>query len=296
MPKRINKAIELLDQGQPIYYQGGHTGANLSYEGGKEMAGTWADYVNVGMEHGAFDMPGLDEFMRGLVDGGPTNSGHRTPAVVVEPPVDGSTEDIVRANAWQFRQILARGVHGILLCHAETPGAVRAFVESCRYPFQTVGVGRGLAQGQRGSAGQLSASKVWGVSVDEYLDKAEPWPLNPVGELMLGLKIENRRALVNVEVTTRVPGISFAEWGPGDMSMSYGYKNFPGEPLPDELQEARERVRKACLEAGIAFLEGMTVDNAPQKIDEGVKVSSGGQGGEAVANVGREYTGRTMPV
>lgn len=60
MPKRINKAIELLDQGQPIYYQGGHTGANLSYEGGKEMAGTWADYVNVGMEHGAFDMAGLD--------------------------------------------------------------------------------------------------------------------------------------------------------------------------------------------------------------------------------------------
>ena len=40
MPKRINKAIELLDQGQPIYYQGGHTGANLSYEGGKEMSGT----------------------------------------------------------------------------------------------------------------------------------------------------------------------------------------------------------------------------------------------------------------
>ena len=60
------------------------------------------------------------------------------------------------------------------------------------------------------------------MSVDEYLDKAEPWPLNPDGELMLGLKIENRRALVNVEVTTRVPGISFAEWGPGDMSMSYG--------------------------------------------------------------------------
>ena len=134
------------------------------------------------------------------------------------------------------------------------------------------------------------------MSVDEYLEKAEPWPLNPDGELMLGLKIENRRALVNVEVTSRVPGISFAEWGPGDMSMSYGYKNFPGEPLPDELQEARERVRKACLEAGIAFLEGMTVDNAPQKIDEGVKISSGGQGGEAVANVGREYTGRTMPV
>jgi 4-hydroxy-2-oxoheptanedioate aldolase len=296
MPNRINKAIELLDQGQPIYYTGGHTGANLSYEGGKDMSKTWADYVNVGMEHGAFDMAGLDEFMRGLIDGGPTNSGHRTPAVIVEPPVDGSSEDVVRANAWQFRQILARGAHGILMCHAETPGAVKAFVESCRYPFQTVGVGKGLAQGQRGSAGQASASQVWGVSIDDYLDKADPWPLNADGELMLGLKIENRRALVNVEATTRVPGISFAEWGPGDMSMSYGYKNFPGEPLPDELQEARERVRKACLESGIAFLEGMTAENAARKIDEGVKVASAGVNGEEVARVGREHTGRTMPV
>jgi hypothetical protein len=30
-------------------------------------ARTWADYINVGMEHGAFDMTGLEEYMRGLV-------------------------------------------------------------------------------------------------------------------------------------------------------------------------------------------------------------------------------------
>ena len=37
IPKRINKAIELLSQGQPIY----HTMANdKSYEGGKKMAQT----------------------------------------------------------------------------------------------------------------------------------------------------------------------------------------------------------------------------------------------------------------
>ena len=76
MPKRINRAIELLEQDQPIYYTGGHTGANLSFEGGEEMAGTYADYINVGMEHGSFDMPGLQRFMEGLVAGGPTRSGH----------------------------------------------------------------------------------------------------------------------------------------------------------------------------------------------------------------------------
>ena len=40
-------------------------------------------------------------------------------------------------------------------------------------------------------------------------------PLNPDGEIFLGLKIENKRALNNVEATVRVPGIAFAEWGPG---------------------------------------------------------------------------------
>ena len=297
MPNRVNKAIELLEQDQPIYYTGGHTGANLTYEEGKHMAGTWADYINVGMEHGSFDMPGLDQFMRGLVDGGPTNSGHLTPAVVVEVPVDGGSEDIVRANAWQFRQILARGVHGIMLCHAETPGAVKAFVESCRYPFNAIGVGKGVDIGRRGSAGQAAAAPIWGLSEDEYLDKADPWPLNPDGELVLGLKIENVRALSNVEVTTRVPGIAYAEWGPGDMSMSMGYKSLPGQPWPDEIWEARERVRKACEAAGISFLEGASPDTVAQKIDAGIRVvSSGGPDGEEIAKAGRAHTGRTMPV
>ena len=136
MPQRVNRAIELLEEGQPVYYTGVH---DVSYDGGRAMAQTWADYIAVEMEHGAFDMLGLSEFMRGLVDGGPTNSGHRTPAVVITLPLDGSGEDVVRANAWMFRQALARGVHGALLCHAETPEAVRAFVEACRYPFNTAG-------------------------------------------------------------------------------------------------------------------------------------------------------------
>ena len=114
MAHRINRAIELLEQGQAIYYDGEHSGHVLTHEQGRHDAGTWADYINVGMEHGAFDMTGLETYMRGLVDGGPTRSGHRTPAVIVEAPVNGTDEANVRFNAWQFRQILGRGAHGIL--------------------------------------------------------------------------------------------------------------------------------------------------------------------------------------
>ena len=73
MQSRINRAVALLASGQPIYYDGDHTGHHLTYEQGREDANTWADYINVGMEHGAFDMTGLGMYMQGLVDGGPND-------------------------------------------------------------------------------------------------------------------------------------------------------------------------------------------------------------------------------
>lgn len=292
MPKRVNKAIELLEADQPVFYTGSHTTSNLNYDSGRAMSKTWADYINIGMEHGCFDLSGLDNYMRGLADGGPTNSGHKTPAVIVELPVDGVSADAIRANGWQMRQLLARGVHGLLLCHAESPEAVKAFVEACRYPFQTIGVGTQLDVGRRGSAGQGPASHIWGVSVDQYLDTADPWPLNPNGELLLGLKFENKRALANVEMTARVPGIAFAEWGPGDMSMSFGYKHQPN-PRPQELQDARDRVFEACKSAGLRFLESASADTIEESIDAGVRICGSG---EETARVGRAYAGRTMPV
>jgi 4-hydroxy-2-oxoheptanedioate aldolase len=294
MPKRINRAIELLEQDQPIYYDGGHTGHVLTYEQGLKDAHTWADYINVGMEHGAFDMTGLDNYMNGLVDGGPTNSGHRTPPVIVETPVEGSSEGIVRFNAWQFRMILARGVHGILLCQAETPDAVRAFVESCRYPINTKGVGYGLEQGTRGVGSQPTSAPVWGVDAETYTYKADPWPLNPEGELLLGVKIETVRALTNCEQSLAVPGLGFAEWGPGDLSMSMGIWADADKATNPRMLEARERVKNAAKANGLAFLDGGTPENIADKIDEGVRVVAGHR--TDTAEVGRAHSKRTMPV
>src|SRR3954454_23181962 len=140
MAERINRAIERLAAERAIYYTGGHTGHVLTYDQGRQDAHTWADYINVGMEHGSFDMAGLASYMAGLGGGGPAGTGHRTPTVIVEAPVNGTDEANIRFNAWQFRQILGRGVHGILLCQAESADAVRAFVQACRYPHQLAGV------------------------------------------------------------------------------------------------------------------------------------------------------------
>src|SRR5437667_389868 len=224
MASRINRAIELLQQDQAIYYTGGHSGHVLTYPQGCEDARVWADYINVGMEHGAFDMAGLAEYMRGLVEGGPTRSGHRTPAVIVEAPVNGTDAANVRFNAWQFRQILGRGVHGVLL----------------------------------------------------------------------GVKLESPEGIAHCEEILAVPGLGFAELGPGDLGLALGYLAVPRDPYPPEMKEARERVFAACRENRVPFLETCSPENIVAKLDEGVRVIAGHR--EETARIGRAHQQRKMPV
>lgn len=261
MGTRVNTAVRRLANDEPVFYTGSHAGAELTFEAGVRMADTWADYINIGMEHGPLDLAGLDGFMKGMA-----SVRTPTPAVLVELPFEARSVDIVHANAWQVRQLLTLGVHGFMLCHAERPEPVAAVVEAMRYTF------RG---GTRGSGGQGAAAEIWGVSASEYLEVADPWPMNPAGELLLGLKIENRRALENAFETTAVPGVAFAEWGPADMSMSHGYQDVPPDFERPELQHARQRVFDACKAAGIPFLEGCTEDNLAQKLADGVRVIPG---------------------
>jgi 4-hydroxy-2-oxoheptanedioate aldolase len=312
MAQRINRAVELLLEDQAIYYTGGHSGHVLSRAQGREDALTWADYINIGMEHGAFDMAGLAEYMWGLAEVGPTRSGHPTPAVIVEAPVNGTDAANIRFNAWQFRQILGRGVHGILLCQAEAADAVRAFVEACRYPHHTIGVdpamptpvermhgavrpaGARLGIGTRGRGSEATAAPIWGLSAEAYLDRCDPWPLNPGGELLLGIKLESPEGIAQCEHILAVPGLGFAELGPGDLGLSLGYRAVPREPYPPAMQEARDRVFAACRRNRVPFLEACNPENIVGKIDEGVRVIAGHD--EETARIGRAHQRRTMPV
>ena len=287
VPKRINKVIELFEQDQPAYYTQVNGGG---YEEGKELARTWADYITYNMEHSPFNMDDLRAFMQGLVDGGPTKSGHRTPTVVAVLPVGGINEQVMWGNYWMVEQVLGSGVHGVLLAHARTPEVVRILVQSARYPHAPAAVGMG--EGLRGSGGQGFAARIWGVSGGEYQRLADPWPLNPDGEILIGLKIEDRHALENAEPSVSVPGVGFAEWGPGDMSMSYNVSR-SGAAIPQVLADARARVFEATRRAGVAFLNAVNADNITEMLDEGVMI--GANPGAEAADLGRRHTNRTMP-
>jgi 4-hydroxy-2-oxoheptanedioate aldolase len=295
---RINRAIELLEQGQPVYYLGlaqdGHVDGprEYSFAEGVRTAQTWADIILVIMEHTPYDITRLSEYVRGLVEGGPTRSGHRTPTVLVELPASGTDASVIRANSWMINQILATGVHGLILCHADTPEAVQAFVEQVRFPFHQAGVGKGLGEGRRGSGGQRPASEIWGTSVDEYFQKADVWPLNPNGEILLGMKIENKRGLANAEASAKVPGIAFVEWAPLDMSLSLGALGGNLPPYPPVLEQSRQRVLAAAKAANVAYCGQVRPENIVRFIEEGMLV--GVPSDPETAAIGRRHTKRSM--
>jgi 4-hydroxy-2-oxoheptanedioate aldolase len=290
MKKRINKIIDLLKKDQPVYYV---STSNFTYKNGKKFAKTWADFIRLDTEHSSSNWDGIADFMRGLKDGGPTKSGHQSPAVIAELPFKGINKQNVISNSWIIHQLLAKGVHGLILCHANSEEAVKEFVAACRYPFNKIGVGKKLPVGTRGHGGQILGSKIWSISEDEYLKKADPWPLNPNGELVLGIKLENKTAIKNAHKTTKVPGLCVGDYGLGDISFSMGFTKPIRFPLPKKIISIREKVWKICEKSKIHFWGQVNEETIIKLIKRGIRFCRVYD--KKIAFKGMRFTKRSKP-
>jgi 4-hydroxy-2-oxoheptanedioate aldolase len=307
-PRRINKGIELWAQDQAVIYTShAPSGYGDGYDVGRAMAKTWHDAINYEMEHGCFDFADLRNFMKGLVDGGPTASGHRTPMVFVTLPVTAEDEMAARTNQWVLQQTLHAGAHAIGICHASDPTALEYCVQAMRFPFDYPDTPKLPLQGLRGNGAQGFAAGIWGIHGNEYLHKADLWPLNPNGELVLGVKIENKKAHTNANAICATPGVCFAEWGGGDSTLSIvGLDAYPVPPPPPgqggaasrnndpRLTKARLDVLAACKAHGIRPLNISSSNDPLASYQEGSRVISSND--EAATLRLREATGRTMPI
>jgi 4-hydroxy-2-oxoheptanedioate aldolase len=300
-PRRFNKVIELWEDNQPIYYTDARIVPGVDpYALGIRMCQTWADAINVSMEHDvALDFGAFRAFMRGVADGGPTRSGHRMPCVFTTCPVIGLDEAYMRANSWVLYHLLDSGAMGTHLCHARDARAVQVAAQmACRYPFDYPNTPKVPMEGLRGSSANFAA-EIWGMSTAQYAHIADTWPLNPKGELIFGCKVEDKYGVANVDKILDVQGISFTEWGPGDQN--YWLNGLAGIPTDGSrrnvedvpnMMAARAKVLAAAKKRGIRFLNSAGRDVIKQ-IQDGVMVIAGG---EESAIAGREYTKRKMPV
>ena len=151
-----------------------------------------------------------------------------------------------------------------------------------------------LGIGTRGRGSEACAAPIWGISEEEYMARADVWPLNPQGELVLGVKLESPEGIANADAICAVPGLGFAEMGPGDLSLSLGSVKMLRDPYPPIMRAARDKVLAACRRNNIAFLEGCNPANIAARLDEGVRVIAGHS--EETARIGRDHQRRCMPV
>ena len=91
----------------------------------------------------------------------------------------------------------------------------------------------------------------------------------------------------------KVPGIAFAEWGPGDMALSLGVRTTGAEAVKDPaMVEARSRVFAACKANHRFFLNSFGPGDVVDLIREGVMI---GPASRETAEIGRKFTKRQMP-
>ena len=117
---------------------------------------------------------------------------------------------------------------------------------------------------------------------------------------MLGLKIEDRYCLPDADNIAAGAGLSFAEWGPGDMGMSHGDPDLHDPPYTPEMDKAREIVKDACKASGLSFLcswqdPNLTVEDRTRHalFEEGARILHVPD--KEIADTIRKEMGREMP-
>ena len=235
-PKRVrlNKIIELLEQGKPSIRVPGVPGMTdgdhvmLDLEGGSvevhELVGALAPYGKKRDSLGRLDV---------------------TPIVRV-----GEREDA--SYGWNVAKVLSRGAFGVQFPEMNNKEQALRAVQAVRYPPQ-----RGASnekypepRGHRG-AGSGGAAKFWGISESEYMDRADVWPLNPNGELFIVMQIETLEGVKNVKEILNTPGLGAIDVSPGDLHMQMGFtkyrldNNMTGN-VP-EVEAVYQSVLKDCL-------------------------------------------------
>ena len=244
-----NRVASLLADGQVVF---GIFSGERTPETAMEMAQQeLADFIFYSLERGPFDLPTMSAYQEALSPPDARGSANPHPVLLRIPPIrDGMDEAAERTAAG-----LDAGAYGIVFPHVETADEARHAGAS----MTPAGAG-----GLRGEA-DPEAARVFGVSPEDYAARAGVWPLDPAGELVSMLLIEDRIGIDNALEITSVPGISIVSPGPGDLRRAY-------EGDMAAVEEAIQTVLAACLEAGVPC--GITAgpDDIAVRIEQGFRV------------------------
>jgi 4-hydroxy-2-oxoheptanedioate aldolase len=233
---RLNNVIRAWEEGRPAFA----SFANANRQTAIEFSTAPYDGIIFEMEHNPWDVEGLQDSLQYLLNRNQiVTSGSLAPAVtpIVRIPSNG-----VELNQSYAKQALDRGVYGVVWPHIGNAEQAYNAVASCRYarkPTADLYEPAGL----RGD-GPASASRYWGLTLPEYYRKADVWPLNPEGEIVVFTMIESVQGVDNLDdILKNVKGLGCVLIGEGDLSQALGYPRQYDHP---EVKEAMKHIVETC--------------------------------------------------
>ena len=238
---RLNNVIRAWEEGRPAFA----SFANANRQTAIEFSTAPYDGIVFEMEHNPWDVEGLQDSLQYLLNRKQlVTSGSLAPAVtpIVRIPSNG-----VEMNQSFAKQALDRGVYGVVWPHIGNAEQAYNAVASCRYARKSTAELYEPA-GVRGD-GRASACRYWGLTLPEYYRKADVWPLNPDGEILVITMIESVQGVQNVDDILRsVPGIGCVLIGEGDLSQALGHPRQYDHP---EVRDAMKHIVETCKKYGV---------------------------------------------
>jgi 4-hydroxy-2-oxoheptanedioate aldolase len=251
---RLNGAIRAFEQGQKVF--GAFSPPDV--ESAIAFSISKYDFVIFEMEHNPWDTRALRDCLQYMLNRRQIAEGTTlAPAVtpIVRIPPNGGEK-----SQWLAKQALDMGVYGVVWPHVSTVDQAYNAVAACRYPrmkdaavYEPAGV--------RGDAPTVAA-RYWGLTQQEYYRKADVWPLNPQGEILVILMIEDTQGIANLpDILKKVPGVGMILIGDGDLSQELGCpREYENPCVLDALQQVVKTCREHNVPVGYPHVDSNNVE------------------------------------
>jgi 2-keto-3-deoxy-L-rhamnonate aldolase RhmA len=290
MSNRANPLIEMHEAGQPIF--GLYAPANRTAMGNpgdlpqkspsqlaEETLGfSKSDFFFSGRMERSLEqeLPVWLDYVESMIEAGATVRTH--PIIVKTPKISDDFEAATRNIALQ----LDSGAAGLMFVTVESAEELEHGLRAMRY--QSNG-------GLRPDDSVGDAPAYWGMSAEEYRDKADLWPANPEGELINWAVVESEKGLENVREIAAVDGIGVLWPGAGTLRQIFSSENDKGERVTDEeaWNNAIQKVLAACKEFDVPCGFPATTNDIELRMAQGfsVFVMAWGEIGFATIDIGK---------
>ncbi len=178
------------------------------------------------------------------------------------------------------------GVNTVVFVDVESAGEVKQGLDAMR--FSSRGGTRPESVG--------GAPAYWGVSEQEYREKADLWPVNPKGELVNWTIVESKEGLARVREIAAVKGIGALFPGAGTLRGVFTTVSQEGQRIFDEpaWEAAIQQVLAACKEFNIPCGYPATEKDIEIRMKQGfsVFIINWGDAGFRAVDLGRKVSGR----